>query len=235
MVRDINGGVMPIAVHRLLMAEVNLLGKFNPPTYVDTRVCVYAYLVLGGEGPVLIDTGVGEGNQIIDRTFAPERTPITQHLAEFDLTPGDIRQVVNSHLHFDHCGNNHNFAQAEVFVQAEELEIARATRYTVGEWFDYPDARIHPVVGDLQIARGITLLSTPGHTPGHQSVLIEDHSTRVLVAAQAAFTADEFLRGGDPDVQAHNGFAQAYVHSLERLKSLAVDRICFSHDIRELP
>ena len=97
--------------------------------------------------------------------------------------------VVNSHLHFDHCGNNELFPHAEIFVQERELVVARTTVHTVRKWFDYEGARIIPVSGDMEICPGIKLLSSPGHTPGHQSVLIETTNGRVLVAAQAAYTS----------------------------------------------
>lgn len=117
-------------------------------------------------------------------------------------------------------------------MQAEELFIARKlkTRYTVPGWFDYEGARLTPVSGDREICRGVTVIATPGHTPGHQSVLVELETARHLVAAQAAFTVDEFERGGDPDVQAHEGFAAEYMASIARLKTLDAESICFSHD-----
>jgi N-acyl homoserine lactone hydrolase len=142
-----------------------------------------------------------------------------------------VNLLVNSHLHFDHCGNNRLFPGAEIFVQADELSVARTTRYTVAEWFDYEGARLNAVSGDMEIGEGITLLSSPGHTPGHQSVLIETASGNILVAAQAAFTADEYQRGGDV-AQAHEGLAAEYLRSISELKAVAADRVYFSHDDR---
>lgn len=226
---------MPTTVHRLQMAEVNLPGRFNPPAFVDTRVGVYAYLIRTRSLTVLVDTGVGTGNRHVDRTFEPERTALADALAAFGLTPADVDIIVNSHLHFDHCGNNQLSRGAEVFVQAQELEVARTTRHTVREWFDFDGARITPVTGDHSLADGITLLSTPGHTPGHQSVLVEDVDGigNVLIAAQAAYTVDEYLRGGDPATQAHEGLETQYVQSIVRLKSLRAAAVYFSHDVKD--
>jgi N-acyl homoserine lactone hydrolase len=211
---------------------VKLAGQFNPPTYVDTRIDVFAYLVIAEDGVLLIDTGVGVGNETIDRRFEPVRRSLTDALAEHGVAPGEVRYVVNSHLHFDHCGNNGAFPAAEVLVQADELAVARALgdRYTVPCWFDHDAARIRAVQGDEEIGPGISLIASPGHTPGHQSVLVDLGDRRVLVAAQAAFTADEYRRGGDPKEQAHEGFEAAYVQSIARLKALAADETRFSHD-----
>ncbi len=224
---------MSHSVHRLHLASVNLQGQFNPPTYLDTRIDVYAYLVITGSSDVLlIDTGVGEGNEYIERVFEPHRTPIAEELARFGLETTDVNLLVNSHLHFDHCGNNQLFPSAEIFVQSNELAIARTPRYTVAEWFDYDGARINAVSGDREISAGIRLLSSPGHTPGHQSVLVETVNGNVLVAAQAAYTADEYRRGGDPAEQAHKGLEEQYLRSISRLKSVAAREIYFSHDDR---
>lgn len=221
---------MSPTIRRLNLARVNLKGQFNPPSYADTRIDVFAYLVITASEVLLIDTGVGMGNQYVDRTFEPHRTAIADALARFGVAPSDVTIVVNSHLHFDHCGNNSVFANARTFIQESELEVARTTSYTVRDWFDYPGARISPVAGDKQITDGITLIATPGHTPGHQSVLVETDEGLAVIAAQAAYSADEFLRGGDPEVQAHEGFEVPYKQSIDRIKSIGAQRVYFSHD-----
>jgi glyoxylase-like metal-dependent hydrolase (beta-lactamase superfamily II) len=198
--------------------------------YLDSRIDVYAYLVMTDTEVLLVDTGVGEGNAYIERKYAPHRTSVAEALARFGLETTDVNLVVNSHLHFDHCGNNRLFPDAEIFVQADELAIAHSPRYTVVEWFDFPGARLHAVAGDLKIGSGIRLLSTPGHTPGHQSVLIETADGNVLIAAQAAYTADEYQRGGDPAEQAHHGLEAQYLQSISQLKSVAATHVYFSHD-----
>lgn len=212
------------------MARVNLPAQYNPPTYTDTRINVYAYLVVTDSDVILIDTGVGAGNKIIEDRFAPLLTPITEELARFDISLPEVSIIVNSHLHFDHCGNNAMFPDAEIYVQERELEIARNTRYTVTNWFDYNGARIKSIAGDMEISKGVKLLASPGHTPGHQSVFLESTERNILVAAQAAYTADEYLRGGDPVDQAHEGLGEVYVQSITRLKSLDAAQVYFSND-----
>ncbi len=212
------------------MARVNLLGRFNPPTYQDTRIEVFAYLVMGGSDIVLVDTGVGEGNSYVERTFEPNITSMKEELARFALATSDINLIVNSHLHFDHCGNNTMFPQAEIFIQRAELAVARMPNYTITDWFDYEGAQLHEISGETEVRPGITLIASPGHTPGHQSVLIETAEGNVLVAAQAAYTADEFRRGGDPEEQAHEGFGEQYLQSIADLKSVGAQKVFFSHD-----
>ncbi len=210
--------------------KVNLSGKFNPPTFQDTRISVYGYLLISDERKILVDTGVGVGNSYIDQTFEPEHPDIAAQLSEFGLEPQEIDTVINTHLHFDHCGNNRLFTSSEIFVQQDELTAAEEKFYTLKEWFDYPDARIKALAGDTKNAEGVQVILTPGHTPGHQSVLVESTDGAILIAAQVAFSSEEFKTGGNPKVQGHEGFAEAYCDSISRLKMLGARRILFSHD-----
>jgi N-acyl homoserine lactone hydrolase len=211
------------------MASVNLSGQFNPPSFQDTRIEVYAYLVVTSTDVLLIDTGVGEGNEHVERRFEPRRNRLEDQLKRFGVEIGDINLLVNSHLHFDHCGNNRLFPNVETFIQADELAVARSGKYTVVDWFDYPDARINSVAGEMTLCSGISLLATPGHTPGHQSVLVETASGPVLIAAQAAYKAQEYSLGGDV-VQAHGGLEEQYLQTISRLKLLSPTAVYFSHD-----
>ncbi|MEJ2131053.1 MAG: MBL fold metallo-hydrolase [Gammaproteobacteria bacterium] len=119
---------MAPSVHRLHLGTVTLSAQFNPLTNVDARIEVYAYLIVAESHILLVDTGVGEGNAYIDQTFEPRRAAVAQELARFGVSTSDVSVLINSHLHFDHCGNNRSFPEAEVLVQAEELSIARTTR-----------------------------------------------------------------------------------------------------------
>ena len=225
---------MAHTVHRLHMARVNLPGQFNPPTYQDTETDVYGYLIIASPQIILIDTGVGEGNDIIESRFNPHRTHLDSELARYGLGLADVTSVINSHLHFDHCGNNNLFPKADILIQKHELEIARTTTHTVRDWFDYEGAQIVSVTGDMELQSGIQILSSPGHTPGHQSVLVETADGNVLVAAQAAFTAEEYQRGGNSADQAHDGFKEQYLRTISRLKSIEAEVVYFSHDIRSV-
>ncbi len=178
----------------------------------------------------MVDTGVGLGNEVIDEWYHPHTTPLLEALDGVGVAPSDIAAVVVSHLHFDHCGQQGALA-APVYVQATEFEAAKTLGYTVPDWAAIPNDRLRLVHGDETIAEGVHLLSTPGHTPGHQSVVIEAGDDRVVVAAQCAYRAEE-LRTGEPvasnlhdetwDVAARD--------SLQRLRALAPCTAHLSHD-----
>ena len=174
-------------------------------------------------------TGVGVGNEVIDEWYHPHTTPLLDALGGAGVAPSDIAVVVVSHLHFDHCGQQ-GALTAPVYVQATEFEAAQTPGYTVPDWAAIPDDRLRLVHGDQEIAEGVSLLSTPGHSPGHQSVLVEAAGERVVIAAQCAFRAAE-LRTGEPVASnCHGeGWEAAARDSLERLRALAPVTAHLSH------
>jgi N-acyl homoserine lactone hydrolase len=102
--------------------------------------------------------------------------PLVTALATLDLTPADLSTVVISHLHWDHSGGLATLAAAgvPVVIGAAELEFGRSGRARLEEGFDerdWTDPRIdwRPVDGDVELAPGVSVLATPGHTPGHLS------------------------------------------------------------------
>lgn len=197
-----------------------------------SNIEVFAYLVRNAGMTILVDTGMGDGNTFLDNLYRANRTGIDATLAIAGASRADIDIVVNSHLHFDHCGNNRLFPGIPVYIQSRECEVARTLHYTVQSWIAPKGVLVHEIEGDCEIARGITLLSTPGHTPGHQSLAVETPSGLAIVGAQAAYTAAEFEAGGDA-AEAHDGMADIYRSSIRRLKSLRPARVFFSHDRSE--
>src|SRR3954451_9519189 len=95
---------------------------------------VFAYLVLHPSGPVLVDSGVGIGNQFIDDLYSPVHHDLDDALGRHGVAIDDVVTVITSHLHFDHCGQNLRFGGARVLVQGAEVEAAKAPLYTVPEW-----------------------------------------------------------------------------------------------------
>ena len=139
--------------------------------------------------------------------------------------------MVLSHLHFDHCGQQCTLS-APTHVQATEFEAAKAPGYTVPDWAEVPKDRLRLVHGDEDIADGIRLLSTPGHSPGHQSVVIEAGDERVVLAAQCAYRADELRSGQLAASNLHDeAWMDAARDSLRHLRSFAPFTAHLSHDL----
>ena len=208
-------------IDRLVLATVTTVPEWHPQHETFEPFPVHAWLIRHPDGAILVDTGVGVGNQVIDEWYHPHTTPLLDALGRAGVAPSDIAGVVVTHLHFDHCGQL-GALTASVYVQAAEFEAAQAPGYTVPDWAAIPNDRLRLVHGDEAIAEGVHLLSTPGHTPGHQSVLIEAGDDRVVVAAQCAYGAEE-LRSGEPstsNLHDESWFVVAQ-DSLRRLRGLA--------------
>ena len=189
---------------------------------------VYAFLVEHPDGPVLIDTGVGLGNEIINQMYSPVHHDLDAALANHHITTDDITTVITSHLHFDHCGQNNRFAHAQVLVQRTEVEAAREPLYTVPDWA-FPDGvEMTEIDGDHHVAPGIEIIATPRHNAGHQSVLIDNgNGQRTIACCQGSWNAKSF----DVADLGDDGWDQAAgARSMRRLHALAPTSVLFSHD-----
>ena len=192
---------------------------------------VMAYVVRHRQGLLLFDTGFGFGNAELDAYYQPRARHLPEVLMEAGITLSDIGTVVNCHLHVDHAGQNAYFPGVPIYVQPAEWEIAHTTDHTILEWIDFAGARYEQVAGDHEPFRGIRVVATPGHTPGHQSLVVETADGLDVLAGQAVYTAGEWI--GDPDAWEGRSRAPdqlAYDRSIERLRGLHPVRVHFGHD-----
>jgi N-acyl homoserine lactone hydrolase len=106
-------------------------------------------------------------------------------MQDFDLDSVDV--VVNTHLHFDHCGGNHLFVGRPTYVQRRELDDALGQDdYTIREWVEAPGVRYVPVDGEHELLPGLRLVLAPSHTPGTQMVIVEAGGRPVVVGGDLA-------------------------------------------------
>jgi glyoxylase-like metal-dependent hydrolase (beta-lactamase superfamily II) len=160
-------------------------------------------LVEHDAGLVLIDTGLGNKESAkfkeiygVANEGAGGRTRLEDALAELGHGPGDVRWVVNTHLHFDHAGGNTfrdgggavapTFANARYVVQRRELEFARHTNERTAASYlppNFEPVSFHLVDGEAEPLPGIRCLPTPGHVPFHQSIVVESAGERACFLA----------------------------------------------------
>ena len=105
--------------------------------------------------------------------------------------PRDVVWVINTHLHFDHCGGNRLFPGVPIHVQRLELQGPHDPH----EWVDFPGATYVEHDGEAEVLPGIRLLPTPGHTRGHQSVLVDTPDGLVVIGGDVAYTFHELGSG----------------------------------------
>ncbi len=184
------------------------------------------------DGVLLFDTGVGIGHPEIDRWFRPEHHPLPDALQRHGLSVSDVVAVANSHLHFDHCGQNRLFAGKPIYVQAAEYRMVREPGYTIPEWVDFPGAAYEVLDGEVDLLPGLRALPTPGHTPGHQSLAVEGDGGQILLAGQAVYSCAEWEGSDDPRSSGEPSAwdQDEYAASLSRLRKLDAARVVFAHD-----
>jgi N-acyl homoserine lactone hydrolase len=192
---------------------------------------VHGFVVTHPGGAVLVDTGVGGPDKLLSDWRVVNRTA-ADALADLDMTPGDIDLVINTHLHFDHCGQNAVFPHAAHYVQRVELDRAERESRSLYDWFGFMNARFELLDGDAEILPGLSVIATPGHTTGHQSVVVEagDGEKDVMIG-DAAYTPRLYLSPPDedlPDGQASD--VTAWRDSLSRVRSTGASRVHFCHN-----
>ena len=144
----------------------------------------FLHVVDHPQGRVLVDTGLIDSTPELDAEWSPRFDP--------DAIPRDVVCVINTHLHFDHCGGNRLFAGTPIYVQRLEREAARAEGYTIAQWVEFEGATYVELEGEQEVLPGLRVLPTPGHTSGHQSVLVETDDGLVVVAGDVAYNWSAF-------------------------------------------
>lgn len=138
-------------------------------------------------------------------------------LALLGLMPRDIDLVILSHGHIDHVGSLPLFAHAPIVMTATERADPRPSYFGRARPMAWPEARYHLIDTDTPVCDGLTLLLTPGHTPGHLSAFVTLPDQRTVILA-----ADAINRSSEAD----EGFADAVdpaqaMESFRRLTALA--------------
>src|SRR6059058_4787590 len=151
------------------------------------RMPVYVHVIDHPDARVLVDTGMTEL-----RPEVADLDPRLRPLSTQDIDLAGIDIVVNTHLHFDHCGGNHLFAGKPIYVQRRELDDARNEEdYTIREWVDPPGVQYVQVDGEHELLSGLRLFPAPGHTRGMQVVVIEAGGPPVVVGGDVAIRFGE--------------------------------------------
>jgi N-acyl homoserine lactone hydrolase len=215
----------------------------------DGRVIpIRGYVVRSGEHVVLVDTGFPpeyhgdpeaagrrDGLDAFGRLVAigPQNGAEVQ-LGLLDLRPEDVTELVLTHGDIDHVGGVQAFPGARIVMSRAEREAGPPRYFGDVRPLAWPVGLYELVDGDHELVPGLTLLSTPGHSPGHLSLLVRLRETgNVVLACDAISREHELetgLNGGASDVE------QARA-SAARLREIARDErafLVFGHDPQQL-
>ncbi len=191
------------------------------------------YVVRHRHGALLFDTGMGT-HPDVDAHYRPRRRGLEEALHSSGLRLEEVTEVANCHLHFDHCGGNPRLAGRPFFTQTSELAAARGTQdYTLPELVDPPGTRWEELDGETEILPGVVLMPTPGHTEGHQSLVVRRSDGVVIVAGQSHDTASQYaadalaLRAHKDGHGAPLPVPPVWQEALQRLDP---SRVVFAHD-----
>jgi N-acyl homoserine lactone hydrolase len=213
---------VPLEITRLHLASVQGLDGRRWP--------VHGFVVTHPGGAVLVDTGVGGPQEWLDDWRVVNRS-VADALSDLDMSPADIGLVINTHLHFDHCGQNAVFKHAPRYVQRAELNRAERESPELYDWFGFMNARFELLDGDAEVLPGLEVIATPGHTAGHQCVVVRSEGGAFdLLIGDAAYTPRIYADPGSDRLPAGQASDVAvWRDSVRRIRSLGPERVHFCH------
>jgi N-acyl homoserine lactone hydrolase len=213
------------------------LGHYTRPAddpLAGRRIVVGAYLVPLPDGVLLFDSGFGDGEDPeLDRHYRTVRRSLRDGLRALGVDLGDVRVVVNCHLHRDHCGGNPELPGRPVFVQRAELEAAREPGHTLSALVDFPGAAYEVLDGEAEVLPGVRLVPTPGHTVGHQSLVVDCAEGPVVLLGQAYEFASDWARAAFAWTLARDGVEAPLDDPawVGRLQALDPRLVLLAHDL----
>jgi N-acyl homoserine lactone hydrolase len=196
------------------------------------------YLIRHAKGLLLWDTGIADAVAAMPDGLLVGNGAITQRRAKtlasqldaLGVKPGDITYVAVSHTHGDHVGNVALFTSSTILIQGAEYDWAMTQ--PVKPAF-VPTQRIEKLGGDRDVFGdgSVVIFSTPGHTPGHQSLLVVLPKTGALVlSGDAVHFRDNWDHRRVPSM---NTSREQTLASLDRIASVLADRkaqLWINHD-----
>lgn len=213
------------------------------------HIPVNAYLVrLDDDALVLVDTGMSRvhiedpdatwrGTEAADALIPVMRKEdsLLFRLAQLGIAPQEIDYVVNTHLHFDHAGNNDLLGAATFFVQREQYDHAKGHPSFPNQYWNLPHLSYELVDGERSLFEGVEVRPTPGHCIGHQSVVLRLPQTGTVILCgdavycQANYDNDTWTSQADPEAARESGLM------LRRLAEDEEALMIYGHDPEQLP
>ena len=236
------------------MVEVHLLldGIFE----VDRRVflpespaglyhgAAKSLLVVDGKEKVLVDTGIGDVPdgprfEALRKTVRISRTGeqgTRRQLAKLGIGPEEVTSVVNTHLHNAHCGCNYLFPGAQFYISREEFRAVDALRGEDPNQVAYIEENfatlknVNRVKGRYGITENVTVIPTPGHTRGHQSVVVRLKDYNLIYCGDVSPLKENLVTGTPM-----TGYDREMIRrQMKKLLKVENARWIFSHDSSQL-
>lgn len=216
-------------------------GDYKPTD--QKSILVPCFLVKHPDGILLWDSGLPdtlkenpEAGKSPFFTSVVEKT-LVGALSELDLAPADVTHFAMSHLHFDHAGNANLFMASKLLIQNAEYEAGFGTLLPLGfdpaTYSELKDADRLPLQGDHDVFGdgSVVVLSTPGHTPGHQCLLVNLQETGPIILSGDLFHL--VANRKNARVPGFNTSRAETLASMDRIEKLAANlkaRVVIQHD-----
>lgn len=202
--------IHPIVTGYVKVNKATYIFHHSTHAYHDAQGAMYlpatAFLLEGGSQRIMVDTGMAS-TEIADKyhhpgDYQPEGFAIHEQLAKRGVRPDDIDIVILTHLHWDHCYHLRKFCKARVYVSRKEYEFAKAPIPLYYKSYEYPALGLTPqydgvpfalVDGEAEITEGISVYPSPGHSPGHQTVVVNTEAGQYHLCGDAIYTKENLL------------------------------------------
>jgi glyoxylase-like metal-dependent hydrolase (beta-lactamase superfamily II) len=211
-----------------------------------TRVPITSYLIDHPRGRVVFDSGlhintqdnpaahVGQVLAAVHQFDYRTGEDIAARLTSIDVDPASVTHVVNSHLHFDHCGGNALLPNATVVVQRRELDAAKGggdvKGYVTADFDTGQPRRLIDGQHDLFGDGSVVLIPTYGHTPGHQSVRVQTDNGEFVLCGDACYLKESLGTMTLPGIIADPDGAIAAFHLFRDLQGKGAT-LMYGHDL----
>ncbi len=193
----------------------------------------YVFHLEGGPENILVDTGLEQFMvpKEVEEKYGLQVQEFEDALASLGLTPEKIDIIIHTHLHNDHCENDYKCTNARVYVQRAEYEFFRNPHPVDHRYFPdlLDEVEVVLVEGDREIVEGVSVLLTPGHTVGGQSVVINTRAGKAVITGFCCNEQNFPATGPVVPPGVHLNLIDAY-ESACRVKDLA-DILIPLHDL----
>ncbi|MFC1978169.1 N-acyl homoserine lactonase family protein [Chloroflexota bacterium] len=238
---------MPVKSLHVLNCGSLVLDKGSVLTYqVDmgkkVEVPILSYLIKTDEGNILFDTGVDYDDlkSKIEGLKVKEEDFLLTRLHEAEVPPEKIDFVFQSHLHLDHCGLLRYFHKAKIIIQRQEYGYAIspppfAKSFYRRYYYNSPNLNWQIIDGDESLMPGVTAIFTPGHTPGHQSLMVVLPETgTVILSGDCAYMGENLDKEIIPGIFVNPSQALQSLKKLKLLAQITSGQIFHSHSTEQL-
>ena len=218
---------------------------------------IYAWVIEHEEGLIVVDTGETARSsepgyfppwhpyyRLAVRTAVQPEEELGPQMKQLGLSPDDVHWVVMTHLHTDHAGGLYHFPEAEILVSRAEHEASTGFKGVVSgylrnrwpSWFaprlvDFGAEKLAEFRAlPLTKSGDVTLISTPGHSDGHMSVMMQEGDVSIFLAGDTSYTEDTLLAQAVDGVAPDENAARTTLASILRYSQHTPTVYLPSHD-----